>query len=188
MRKTFLWLVLLLAGCASGPATRLYLLSPVPGTTIPHAAHTIVIREVNLPRYLDRPQIVIRGSDHRLHIVESAHWGEDLREHLTRTLAENLGMRLPGSTVLPAPSFSQVRVDLRLEVEITRFEAADDGQVHLAARWRLGADSQPGVIHERSWARPRGGNGVDAPLLGTMSELVGELAQAIAGTLPAGKP
>lgn len=187
MKRATALLLLCLAGCVSGPATRLYMLAPAPGSVVEHPSRTIVVREVNLPHYLDRPQIVTR-SGHRLLVNESAQWGGDLRESLTRLLAENLGMRLPGSTVLPAPTFSHVSPDLRVEVDILRFEAAGDGRVHLAARWRAGNENRPGTVHTRAWSRPWAGDGVDGALVGAMSELLGDLAQAIAADLAMGRP
>lgn len=187
MRVFPLALVLLLGACASAPATRFYALAPVAvpvAATKIQALPTIVVREVSLPRYLDRPQIVTRTGEHRLRFAEYAHWGGDLREEITRVLAENLARRLSGSAVLPAPTFVAVKPDLAVDVELLRFEAADDGQVHLAARWGI----QGGQIREMVLSRPRPGTDVDAALVGAMSELLGDLAAAIAPTLTAGKP
>ena len=187
MRIFPLWLVLLLGACASAPATRFYALAPVPvpiSATKIQAPPTIVVREVSLPRYLDRPQIVTRTGAHRLRFAEYAHWGGDLREDVTRVMAENLARRLSGSAVLPAPTFAAVKSDVTVNVELLRFEAADDGEVHLAARWGI----QGAQIREITLSRPRPGEAVDAALVGVMSELLGDLAAAIAPTLAAAKP
>jgi uncharacterized lipoprotein YmbA len=116
-----------------------------------------------------------------LRFAEFAHWGGDLREEVTRVMAENLARRLSCSAVLPAPTFVAVNPDLTVEVELLRFEAADDGRVHLAARWRV----QRAQIREITLSRPRPGDAVDAALVGVMSELLGDLAAAIAPTLAA---
>lgn len=182
MRTSPLWLALLLGACASAPATRFYALAPAPASVTAArlaAPPIIVVREVGLPRYLDRPQIVTRTEAHRLRFAEFAQWGGDLREELTQVLAENLARRLAGSAVLPAPTFAATRPDLAVDVDIVRFEAADDGQVHLVARWRV-----PGApIRTAAFSRPRPGEAVDAALVGVMSELVGDLAAAIAPTV-----
>jgi len=184
MRVSPLWLVLLLGACASAPATRFYALAPVPvpaAVTKLQAPPTIVVREISLPRYLDRPQIVTRTGTHRLRFAEYAHWGGDLREDVTRVMAENLARRLSGSAVLPAPTFVAANPDLTVDVELLRFEATDDGLVHLAARWRV----QRAQVREITLSRPRPGEAVDAALVGVMSELLGDLAAAIAPTLAA---
>ena len=194
MRASVVLLALLLGGCAGAPATRFYAVAPVSvapaATSIAamkiQAPPTIVVREINLPHYLDRPQIVTRTGTHRLHFAEFAHWGGNLREDLTRALAENLARRLTGSAVLPAPTFSAARPDLTLDVELLRFEAADDGRVHLAARWRAAGASGGGAVREVALSRPRAGESVDTALVGVMSELLGDLAAAIAPTLAVG--
>ncbi len=186
MKIIHLSLVLLLGACASTPATRFYALAPV---QVPVAATkiqgppSIVVREVILPRYLDRPQIVTRTGAHRLRFAEFAHWGGDLREEVTRALAENLARHLTGSAVLPAPTFASAPPDLTLDIELLRFEAADDGQVHLVARWGV----QRAQIREITLSRARPGEAVDAALVGVMSELLGDLAAAIAPTMAAGR-
>lgn len=180
-------LVLLLGACASAPATRFYALAPVSApvaATKIQAPSIIVVREISLPRYLDRPQIVTRTREHRLRFAEYAHWGGDLREEITRVLAANLARHLAGSAVLPAPTFVAVKPDLTVDVELLRFEAADDGHVHLAVRWGV----QGGLVREMALSRPRPGDAVDAALVGVMSELLGDLAAAIAPTLTAVKP
>lgn len=191
MKVFNLLLALLLGACASVPVTRFYALVPasapalVPASaTKIQAPPTIVVREVTLPRYLDRPQIVTRTGEHRLRFAEYAHWGGDLREDITRVLAANLAPHLAGSAVLPAPTFVAVKPDLVVNVELLRFDAADDGQVHLVARWGV----QGGLVREMALSRPRPGDAVDAALVGVMSELLGDLAAAIAPTLMAAKP
>jgi len=170
-------MVLMLSGCASAPATRFYALAPVSGATVDSVPRTLVVQEVTLPRYLDRPQLITRSDTHRLRLAEFDHWGGDLREELTRVLAANLAQRLPGSTVLPAPTFTAVAPDGRIAIEVLRFEAADDGQVHLQARWRSGNTQPP---QEATFMRPRTGTATDAALVATLSALVGDLAQVIA--------
>jgi uncharacterized lipoprotein YmbA len=194
MRVPVILLALLLGGCAGAPATRFYAVAPVPVTSAPasvaatksQAPSTIIVREISLPHYLDRPQIVTRTSAHRLHFAEFAHWGGNLREDLTRALAENLARRLTGSAVLPAPTFSAARPDLTLDVEVLRFEAADDGMVHLVARWRAAGASAGSPVREVALSLPRPGDSVDAALVGVMSELLGDLAATIAPTLSVG--
>lgn len=195
VQMSLLSLALFLGGCAGAPATRFYAVAPVPvapssvGAAKIQSPSTVIVREISLPHYLDRPQIVTRSGTHRLHFAEFAHWGGNLREDLTRALAGNLARRLSSSAVLPAPTFSSARPDLTLDVELLRFEAADDGLVHLAARWRTvagAAGSSDGTVREVVLSRPRPGDSVDAALVGVMSELLGDLAGAIAPTLAAG--
>jgi uncharacterized protein len=187
---------LLLAGCSSGPATRFYTLTAVAGAppaaatdAAPRAARpvTLVITDLRLPPYLDRPQIVTRGSDHRLRISELEQWGGNLRDDITRVLADNLGRQLPGDRVLAAPIQLALQPDYRIEVEVQRFEREANGSVRLAARWWItrGADGVLLAGPEASFTGPTAGADDYEALVGAMSAVLGELARAIAGGIRA---
>ncbi len=193
---TALAALVLLAGCSSGPATRFYTLAAVAEAppvaangAAPRAARpvTLVITDLRLPQYLDRPQIVTRGSDHRLRMTEHQQWGGNLRDDMTRVLAENLGRQLPGHRVLAAPTHMALQPDYRIEVDVQRFEREADGSVRLAARWWLtrGPDGAllagPGASFTGA---PVGEDDYEA-LARAMSAVFGDLAQAIADSIRA---
>lgn len=193
---TALAALVLLAACSSGPATRFYTLAAVaeapPAAAkgpAPRAARpfTLVISDLRLPQYLDRPQIVSRGSDHRLRMSEHQQWGGNLRDDMTRVLAENLGRQLPGDRVLAAPYHMALQPDYRIEVDVQRFEREADGSVRLAARWWLtrGADGLLLASPEASFSGPSVDEGAYEALVGAMSGVFGELAQAIAHSIRA---
>ena len=177
-----------LAGClSSAPATRLYLLAPV---TEPEAAGraakpvTLSIREIRLPQYLDRPQIVTRDSGHRLQIAEFDQWGGNLREDMTRILAENLGRLLGSDRVFSAPHNVLLQPDYRVELEVLRFEREPGGQVRLAARWWLarGTDATLLLSREAAFSGTPHADSYDA-LVAAMSTVYGKLAGAIADSI-----
>ncbi len=188
--------LVLLAGCSSSPATRFYTLTavaeaPPAGAKDPatHAAKpvTLIITDLRLPQYLDRPQIVTRGSDQRLRMTEHQQWGGNLRDDMTRVLTENLGRQLPGDRVLAAPTHIALQPDYRIEVDVQRFEREANGRVRLAARWWItrGPDGALLASPEASFSGPS----VDADdyetLVGAMSAVFGELAQVIAHSIRA---
>lgn len=193
---TALAALVLLAGCSSGPATRFYTLTavaeapPVAATVAaPRVARpvTLVITDLRLPRYLDRPQIVTRGGDHSLRMSELEQWGGNLRDDMTRVLAENLGRQLPGDRVLAAPTHMALQPDYRVEVDVQRFEREANGSVRLAARWWLtrGADGVLLASPEASFTGTTAGADDYEALVGSMSAVFGELARAIAHSIPA---
>ena len=193
---TALAALVLLAACSSGPATRFYTLAAVAEAPpagakgpAPRAARpfTLVISDLRLPQYLDRPQIVSRGSDHRLRMTEHQQWGGNLRDDMTRVLAENLGRQLPGERVLAAPTHMALRPDYRIEVDVQRFEREADGSVKLAARWWLtrGADGALLASPEASFSGPSVDEDAYEALVGAMSAVFGDLARAIADSIRA---
>lgn len=184
--------LVLLAGCSSAPATRLYTLTAVapPASAkefAPGAARpvTLVITDLRLPQYLDRPQIVTRGSDQRLRMSEHQQWGGNLRDEMTRVLAENLGKQLPADRVLAAPTHIALQPDYRIEVDVRRFEREANGHVKLAARWWItrGSDGTLLASPEASFSGPPVDADAYEALVGAMSAACGELAQAIARSI-----
>lgn len=177
-----------LAGClGSAPTTRLYMLDPVAeGTAVGHNQKlvTLIVREVRLPQYLDRPQIVTRDEGHRLQLAEFDHWGGDLREDMTRTLVANLGRLLASDQIFAAPLHAAVKPDFRLDLEILRFEREPGGQVRLTARWWLTRGADGGVAVSRELSITGKTTAASYPaLVASMSSVYGELAQAIADSL-----
>lgn len=174
-----------LAGClGSAPTTRFYQLESVaakPATNPGLKSPTVLVREVRLPNYLDRPQIVTRDASHRLHIAEFDHWGGDLREDMTRVLVQNLGRILDSKQVFTAPVGVAVQPDYRLEVEVLRFEREVGGQVLLHARWWLsrGSDQTLLASDESSFS---GNSASDSypELVASMNTVYAELARVIA--------
>lgn len=143
MLKLFLLLpgLLLLSGCLGGSSlpVHYYLLDPVPTSVIKDTENRlhIEIAAVELPQYLDRPQIVSRTGNHQLKLSELHQWGGNLRKNMLRTLAINISQRLNTPNVAVAPHPSSVMSAYRVEVEILRFEHDSDLNVHLGAQWRI---------------------------------------------------
>lgn len=177
-----------LAGClGSAPTTRFYQLEPVADKPAPAPAHkspTVLVREVRLPAYLDRPQIVTRVAGHRLHIAEFDHWGGDLREDMTRVLIQNLGRALDSRQVFATPVGMAVQPDYRLEVEVLRFEREVGGQVRLHARWWIsrGSDPSPLATDESSFSGTSAGESY-TELVASMNAVYAELARAVAARI-----
>lgn len=147
-RAFSLFLTLGLAACVTpGPTTQFYLLTPSAQeqplrTPSREATRTVVIKDIRLPAYLDRPQIVTRTAGNRLEWSELQQWGGPLRDELARLLALNLGAQLDGLRIVAAPFPASQAPDARLEVDIRRFERQPDGRIELIAQWWLtkGAD------------------------------------------------
>ena len=183
----------LLAACAGsgGDGTRLYVLSAtaVPAPAAASAAPAVVVATVRLPQYLDRPQLVTRGSGHRLQIAEFDQWAGDLREDLTRTLADNLGRQLGSPRVVAAPHSLKAPAAFRVEVEVLGFERLADGRVRLAARWWLtrGAEAAPieGTRTAELFGAPLGEKAPADAIVASMSQVYGEFARGVAEAIRA---
>lgn len=178
---------LLLGGCLGGssPPVRYYLLDPQPTNaekTQNNKLH-IEIAAVELPQYLDRPQIVTRTGDHQLKLSELNQWGGNLRKNMLRTLAVNISNRLDTANVAIAPHPSSVMSAYRVEVEVMRFEYDSDQHVHLGAQWRISTGLERKPILTRI-ATLKSDSPLEASdynaIISTMSKLYAELSDDIA--------
>ena len=91
-------LIAALMACSSA-APVLYAITPVPGAVHSGSPRVIVLRQIGLARYLDRPEIVASTENNRMEVMSNDWWGEPLGPMLSRVLTEELGQRLPQSVV-----------------------------------------------------------------------------------------
>jgi uncharacterized lipoprotein YmbA len=141
-----------LTGCATTPASRFYVLSPVTGDTGAQSAESapaIGVGPVELPDYLDRPQIAVRSGPYELRYNETQRWAEDLRDNVTTVLAQNLSRLVPTNQVVRFPWGRLTRVDFQVVAEISRFDADESGTVVLSANWKLYRGEGREIIAER---------------------------------------
>jgi len=175
---------LAIAGCATSPATRFYVLTDVaPDDAAPSAASvgvTIGVRSVTLPDELDRPQIVTRTGPNTVQIAEFDRWSGSLRDSVMQAIATNLATLLPGDQIAVYPWRLDTPVDREAIVDITRFDCEMAGQCALQARWRiLGRRGTPSTVYGESTLSVAAGR--DYPtLVATQSRLVGALSAEIA--------
>ena len=133
------WLVLLgLAGCAATPTSNFFVLTAAETLTPAKAsALALSIGPVDLPRYLDRPQIVSREGDNRLDVDEFNRWGGALDEEISRALAKQLGASLGTDRVFSYPSRLATDSDYRIALDIQAFDGRRGDDVTMALVWSL---------------------------------------------------
>jgi uncharacterized lipoprotein YmbA len=131
----------LLAGClAPTTPTRFYVLDsqPGPAPTGPDTSKLAIgIAPIDLPDYLDRPEMVIRQGDNRLILGDFDKWGERLDQLLGRTLAEDLATRLGTPNIFQMPLQRDQTLDYVIVLDIYRFEGTDKDVAVLDTRWRI---------------------------------------------------
>jgi len=188
----FVFLVVAGGGCAgSATSTHYYMLAPadVAPAALPAATGQrdvrIGIRTVDLPRYVERPQIVTRAGANRLEVAEFQQWGEPLRHAMPMILAENLSRLVPTDQVAVFPWGRGFNPDAQIFVDVWQFEGTLGGQTALSARWRIvsraGEETASGV------SRLAESSGADyESLVASHSRLVAGLSRDIAEALRRG--
>ena len=154
VNKLYLYLavsaLILLAGCT--PNTRpvkFYLLQPIKGQdAVAKAVDTqkpalVGVGPVEIPAYLDRPQIVTGNTGSELQMAEYHRWAEPLRDTITRVLAENLALAMPNSHVLSFPWNRAIIPDYQVEIKISRFHVDAAGNCELKADWTILKQNKP---------------------------------------------
>ena len=143
--------MLLLAGCARGPAPSLYMLD------LPFAAEmagiekgiAVGIGPVEFPQYLDRPQIITRDGANRLFASEAHVWAEPIKSSASRVLAVTIAGRLDSNRVYLVPRRVRTPLDWRAEIDVGRFDGSLGGNVLLAVRWSLYRGEDKAVVLSR---------------------------------------
>lgn len=171
-------------GACSSPDPAYYTLQPVAGRTTTIRARLIKVAHPGLAGYLDRSDIVLKQTDYRVDVDSQVRWGEPLADMIGRVLAQDLSQRLPGSSIFSGDGAIGADPDLRVEVDVRRFDAAADGSVTLLADMAI----EPGVSHKAVAANSisiRLANIQTGPsgLASALSDLLGQFADQIAANI-----
>ena len=161
-------LPLTLAACiSSSPSARFYTLhADISGVDPGSQAlgdDWVGVGPIDVPDYLDRPQIVTRGDGHRLIIHEFDRWADP---------------------VAPYPWPSTFRPSRRMMGEITAFEARPAGDVLLRVRWLISipGDRENEEIHVGEYVEPAAPGDFDA-MAEAMSRALERWSRDIASAL-----
>ncbi|MDR6294067.1 hypothetical protein E9232_006621 [Inquilinus ginsengisoli] len=170
------------AACSSTPP-KVYTLAAAPGVSAPGRPVTASVAAVEVPKYLDRPQIVTRSGAVELGVAEFERWGEPLANMVQRVLADDLTRRLPAGSVITTSRTLSGDEDLTVELALSRFDPEADGTIVLEAQWRLRHKARGKPVTETARITRRPADQTTAAEVQAMSDALGELADRIAGKL-----
>lgn len=173
-----------LAACSS-PEPALYTIAAASGSVQSRGPKIVLVQRVAIAHYLERSQIVRSSENYRLAVMENDWWGEPLAPMLGRVLAEELGQRLPRSTVIADNSAVSVRPDATVEVDIERLDEDAAGNLVLQAQAAVRAtrERQPALRSFRIAVPPPAPG--TAGEVAAISSAIGRLADGIAPMLAA---
>jgi hypothetical protein len=126
-------LAAVLTACSS-PNPVLYTIAPVQGPVQPGGPKVIVLQQIATAHYLERSQIVRSSENYRLDVLSNDWWGETLSAMLSRVLTEELGQRLPQSTVIGETGAVSASPDATVELNVQRLDENASGDVVLQAQ------------------------------------------------------
>ena len=143
-------------GCLGGAKAQpeFFTLSPAAGpTATPVAARPqlgLVVGQIELPRYLDRDELVTRSGPHELEVWGGVRWGGSLRTDIQRVVADDLAQLLGTARVGVYPVEARFPVNYRVLLELLEFGGSTGGPVILRARWTIasGGDGRAVAVGE----------------------------------------
>lgn len=190
MKKIWCCIVLLLlSGCLfpSNKESNFYYLKPLTADKVETIQLSkpirIGIQRVEIPPYLDRPQMVsVQGI--QLNVSEWNRWGENLSTLLQRTIAEDVALFLPKAFVKPQLS-SQEDFKYTILVEINKLNEyvnSDKNVVILDAYWTVYNTDGTAISHKRTQLERviLDDDDKNAVIVDTISSLIGDLSKGIA--------
>lgn len=178
--------MLVMAGCAPTPPPTYFQLEEPANIQLSGIERGVAVGvgPLNLPSYLDRPQIVTRATEHQLELSEFNRWAEPLKESILRVIAVNLSNKLESTRVFGIPRRdSGIPLEYKVEINIARFDGRLGDEVLLVARWILTNQDSQVISTKVSIIREQAsGDSYDALIQAqnkTLRALSDEIAEAI---------
>ena len=149
-------LLALLTSCGTSKPARFYKMYPTVAElarpspkTVASANMSVVVGPVEVPAYLDRPQIVTRKAGSEIGYAEYDRWAGSLQGNIADVLVEDISSTLAGEGVSVHPWALRVPFDYRVQVRIHEFEGYPGKSVKLNAAWTVIAPAESKVIVSR---------------------------------------
>lgn len=184
--------LMVLCGCLGrSQPTRFYLLQPTlslqEGRAVSAKEGLIIgVGPVEIPEYLDRPQIVTRISNSGFQVDEFNQWAESLTYSIATSIAQNLSVLLTTDNlfVFPWPGSSQI--DYQIKLDVVRFNAIPGSKIVLETQHTIfrGEDREVLAKTLSSFSRAADVQDYEA-IVSSMSQLLEDWSRKIAQTIMA---
>jgi uncharacterized lipoprotein YmbA len=156
-----------------------------PGTT-GDSGVAIGIGPIELPEYLNRPQIVTRVNPNEVEFAEFHRWAASLKDDFSSTLARNLSNLLATDRVAAYPWTSKTPVDVQVKIDVIRFDGRLGKSVVLETTWALfGEDRTKPLLSRGSVASEQVDKSGYEGLVEAQSRAIAGLSREIAGAIRA---
>jgi len=144
---------LLLGGCMFGTSqsAKFYTQSAVStGVLSADFASSVSVNRIQLPKYMDRPQMVTQSQDSaQINISEYNRWVEYPSVLMTQTLTENMSALLP-SALIKVNLAKGEKFDKNVTVEISKISAVLGDKVELSA-WYIIKDKGGEILAQQKF-------------------------------------
>lgn len=125
-------------GTSGSGGTRFYSLSALsPANDATNSTLHIGVGPVEIPRLLNRPQIVSRKNKTEIDVAEHHQWGGSYKEELIQVITDNLASLLKTESIEQYPWKFTFKPHYQVRINIERFDGQLGKNIVLKARWRL---------------------------------------------------
>jgi uncharacterized lipoprotein YmbA len=185
----------LLAGCG-GPAPHFFALvsgsGPAAGPPVASLpALGLAIGPLDIPRYLDRPEIVTekQGGPEELLVADTHRWGGSLDTDILRVVGDDLGRLLGTVRVAVYPAQPRFAPDYRVLLDLRELDGVLGQPVTLRLRWTILAapDARVVAVEESDVQQPTASASyadlvtAESAALGTVTRQIAERIASLAG-------
>jgi uncharacterized lipoprotein YmbA len=131
---------LLLTACGSTP-TQVFTLSAsedrAPRPAPPGPSAGVHVDRATVAEYFDRTQMVTRIGAYRVSLHEFAVWSEPIADLISNAVVDDLARRFGDDRVMRTPPARGAPADVRIELDVLRFDVDDAGTATLDVRWTV---------------------------------------------------
>jgi len=183
---------LISVSCAlrSSTKTKFYMLNPLirPAVWIQNdnakKCKTIGLGPIDLPAYLDRPQIVTRINTNELKLAEVHNWAGPLKDNISRVIAENISRLICAEDVVIYPWRESLHINYQIDIKIVQMDGKLGDKAILVIRWAIIDGSDKSVLLTK---RSKYTESVTGPkysaLVAAQSRLIATFSQDVAGAI-----
>ncbi|MBS3964207.1 MAG: membrane integrity-associated transporter subunit PqiC [Methylomonas sp.] len=175
-------------GCAgTTPPAAFYLLEPATplGQGREDAATswpTVIVAPVRIPRYLERPHMVIAEGSGSYRLDEFHRWAESLDDNITRVMIQELSAQVPAHIVSDRGS-PVADARFRLSVTVLAFHVdAAESRANFDVQWRISQGEEVIAKRHAAYRAPVAGNDATARVA-ALNDCLSQLNRDIADAL-----
>ncbi len=186
-------MISLLLGCStSSPTPKYFTLSSLASSKAADISHSrssaavIGVGPVEIPDYLDKPQIVTRTATNELLLSEFNLWGGSLKADVMRVIIEDTSSFLGSEPVTIVAWRAHVPGFYRIPIYFSRLDVIPDGTVSLNAKWGIVAKDGKTIetMQESSITKPVKGKEYN-DIVNAMSDVLADFSKEIASAVKA---
>jgi len=142
--------------------THFYSLSALPSSSNNHSNLRIGVGPIEIPRLLNRPQIVSRKNNTEIQISEKHQWGGSFKEELIQSITDNLSSLLKTDNIEQYPWKFSFKPKYQVRINLERLDGEHGKNIILKARWRLLKNNQEILVKHSVIKTPIAGTGYAA--------------------------